>query len=191
MVALFLRELFKSAIITICVVVISGISMAQVMRIVLSFGLESNRLLFLKDNFMRIYDLENYTYARDVFTHEPYRNDWLSFASASLSQFNPPPVSPCEVGPAEFEQAVAAIAKENSSNTRLIVAKQVISAKKCLWVNQIKEIMAQMSFESVKLEIAKYAYDYCRDTENYFMLNDALSFSSSKTDLINFVNGKK
>lgn len=59
-------------------------------------------------------------------------------------------------------------------------------AKKCFTVSQIKSIVKTMSFENDKLEVAKYAYDYCIDKQNYYQLSDVFDFSSSTTDLMNF-----
>ena len=80
----------------------------------------------------------------------------------------------------------------NSSfdNTKITLGKQVIAAKKCFTVGQIKEILGLYSFESSKLEVAKYAYDYCSDKSNYYQVNDVFSFSSSKDDLTKYLLGK-
>jgi hypothetical protein len=48
-----------------------------------------------------------------------------------------------------------------------------------------------MAFESAKLELAKYAYDFCTDKPDYYTIADALSFASSKEDLMNFIGSKK
>ena len=42
-------------------------------------------------------------------------------------------------------------------------------------------------FESNKLEVAKSAYRKTVDKQNYYQLNDALTFSSSKEELARFI----
>ncbi len=167
------------------------ISMAQFMKITSTLDLESNRLRFLKDQFMRIYDLENFNYAAVILTNGPYKNEWLTFAASRLNNPNLPQPPPCTISEAEFDQIFQVLDKEISGQTRLTMAKQIISAKKCFLVSQLKTLMGLMSFESGKLELAKYAYAYCSDTANYYQLTEALSFSSSKEDLMNFIKGKK
>ena len=82
------------------------------------------------------------------------------------------------------------ISKLSFSSTKLSTAKQIISAKKCFTTRQIKELVKLMTFEGDKLDLAKYAYDYCVDTNNYFLVNDVFDFDSSKTELSNYVQGK-
>ena len=167
------------------------ISMAQFMKITSALELESNRLRFLKDQFMHIYDLENFNYASALLTNGPYKNEWLAYAASRLNNPNVPQPPPCKVSEAEFDQIFQTLDKEISGQTRLNMAKQIISAKKCFLVSQLKPLMGLMSFESGKLELAKYAYAYCSDPGNYYQLTEALSFSSSKEELLNFIKGKK
>jgi hypothetical protein len=44
-----------------------------------------------------------------------------------------------------------------------------------------------LSFESTRLDFAKFAYTYTLDKENYYMVNNAFSFSSSVAELNNFI----
>jgi hypothetical protein len=50
--------------------------------------------------------------------------------------------------------------------------------------------MSAFSFENEKLDIAKWAYPSCVDKENYYLLNSAFSFSSSKSNLNQFVKSQ-
>ena len=53
----------------------------------------------------------------------------------------------------------------------------------------IATILGWLSFDSTRLEFAKWAYKHVADQQNYYKTEDALSFSSSKTELDNFING--
>lgn len=53
---------------------------------------------------------------------------------------------------------------------------------------QIKELMHLLSFESSKLEFAKLAFEKVIDPENYYMVVQSLTFSSSKRELTQYVN---
>lgn len=81
------------------------------------------------------------------------------------------------------------IQKQSFADNKMNVAKNFIK-NKCLSVAQIKEVMGLFSFEDDKLEFAKAAYDRCSDKENYFMVGDALTFSSSQDELMDFINSK-
>jgi hypothetical protein len=47
--------------------------------------------------------------------------------------------------------------------------------------------MLLFTFENNRLEVAKYAYRKTADKQNYYQLNDALTFSSTKEELARFI----
>lgn len=169
------------------------ISMAQLMKIALSFNLETNRLAFMKESLLKIYDWDNYNYAAAVFTYEPYKNDWLAFAKTTTTPtiVVQPAIPVCEVTGAEMEEAKNAIKKESFSDTQLALAKQIISAKKCFTCAQVKQLAQLFSFDDAKLDLVKYAYDFTTDKSNYYTLNSVFSFSNSKDQLMKFIQSKK
>ena len=85
-----------------------------------------------------------------------------------------------------FEQFKQVTRNESFDNTRLVTAKQTIAAN-YLSSAQVKEIVELFSFENSKLDIAKYSYKYTVDKNNYFILNDAFAYSSSKEELARFI----
>lgn len=88
----------------------------------------------------------------------------------------------------KFRYAVKSIKRKSFSDTQLRLAKQITSSN-CLTVGQIKRIARVFSFETTKLEFAKFAYDYSYDPENYWMINEIFSFSSSTDELDEFLYG--
>ncbi len=81
--------------------------------------------------------------------------------------------------------------KNNSFESDMISTAKQVASNNCLTVNQVVEIMELFGFESTKLEFAKFAYDYTYDIGNYYEVNNAFSFSSSKQDLNNYINRKR
>ena len=77
---------------------------------------------------------------------------------------------------------------ENTSfeSGKLATAKQAMG-QNYFTAAQVKELLGLMNFESTRLELAKYAYNYCIDTNNYFTVNDAFNLNSSKEELATFV----
>jgi hypothetical protein len=82
--------------------------------------------------------------------------------------------------------SLSIIEKESFDNSKLNTAKQVAS-NNALCVTQIMQICRLFSFDQSKLDFAKYAYHFCVDQNNYFMVNDVFSFSSSKDELQKFI----
>ena len=101
-----------------------------------------------------------------------------------------PPVPPMQFGmtPQDYEDAYQVISNESFDSSKLTVAKQVISANP-MTASQILGICKLFSFESNKLEFAKFAYANCVDQNKYYLLNEAFSYESSKRELNNYING--
>lgn len=88
-----------------------------------------------------------------------------------------------------FLRAKRSIEENGFDDTRLTVAKQVVNSN-CLSVSQIKEIMGVFSFEETKLDFAKHAYSHCANTNEYYLINDVFSFSSSIDELDKYIRSK-
>lgn len=86
----------------------------------------------------------------------------------------------------EFDGMKDQIRKEWFEKNRLTSAKVIVD-KNNFTTQQVKELMLLFTFENNRLEVAKYAYRKTVDKQNYFQLNDAFSFSSSKEELARFI----
>ncbi|MDZ4796493.1 MAG: DUF4476 domain-containing protein [Bacteroidota bacterium] len=86
----------------------------------------------------------------------------------------------------DFDQVKEQIRKEWFENNRITSSKTIID-KNNFTTQQVKEMMLLFTFENNRLEVAKYAYRKTVDKQNYYLLNDALTFSSSKDDLARFI----
>lgn len=89
-----------------------------------------------------------------------------------------------------FNRAKSRIGNQSFESDMLDMAKQVAS-NNCLLVSQVVEIVELFGFESSRLEFAKFAYKYTYDLGNYYEVNDAFSFSSSKQELNDYINKMK
>ena len=90
--------------------------------------------------------------------------------------------------PRDFEEAAAMLSKETFEDTRLATAKQVV-ANNPMTVKQITQICKLFTFESNKLELAKFAYPYCIEKNKYYMLNEVFTYDSSKKELDEYLRG--
>lgn len=89
-----------------------------------------------------------------------------------------------------FNQLTTFISKRPFSDSRVSIMKEAIDFN---WfkVNQIKELFSYLSFESDKIEIAKYSYKKIIDKQNFYHLYDLLSFESSVDELMEFVRNQR
>ena len=87
----------------------------------------------------------------------------------------PTPPSPYAMNPKDYDAAYQMISKESFDSSKLTIAEQVVSSNP-MSANQILGICKLFSFESNKLEFAKYAYEFCVDRNKYFLLNEAFTY---------------
>ncbi len=91
---------------------------------------------------------------------------------------------------ADFDNAKESVNTGGIDDTKLKIAKQVVDAN-CMSTEQVKEMMELLSFEKAKLDLAKYGYTRVTDKRNYYKINEALTFESSKTELDTYINSTK
>jgi len=56
--------------------------------------------------------------------------------------------------------------------------------------DQVRSMMSWLSFESTKLDFAKWAYNSVSDRRNYWKLESEFSFSSSKDEFNDYIKGR-
>jgi hypothetical protein len=88
--------------------------------------------------------------------------------------------------PYDFDQLKNTIERLSFESTKMQVARQALSMNS-VTSRQVAELISLMTFESSKLELAKFAYHHMIDKQNYFILNDAFSFESSIHELNDFI----
>ncbi|HLG35938.1 MAG TPA: DUF4476 domain-containing protein [Bacteroidia bacterium] len=85
-----------------------------------------------------------------------------------------------------FRELKSVIANRWFDSSKLEVAKQGISGS-AISSAQLAELMGLLSFESNKLELAKFAYRFVADKQKFFLVNDSFTFESSIGELDRFV----
>lgn len=90
----------------------------------------------------------------------------------------------------EFNELKDQIRKEWFENNRITSVKHIIDMN-FFSTQQVRELMLLFTFESNRLEVAKYAYCKTVDQRNYFQVNELLTFSSSKEELARFLRESK
>jgi hypothetical protein len=86
----------------------------------------------------------------------------------------------------DFMRVKASVQGQSFSNNKMEVAKQAIAAKGAS-AAQVRELMSEFTFDSDKLELAKFAYNHTADKDNYFEVNNAFSFSSNVSALNQYI----
>lgn len=103
--------------------------------------------------------------------------------------YNGPIGCPWPMSSDQFADALRSVSSKSFDDEKATIAKQ-ITGSNCLTTDQAKAMMMELSFDSAKLEYAKFAYDKTYDIGNYYKLNDAFDFSSSVDELNEYINGQ-
>ncbi len=96
------------------------------------------------------------------------------------------PVGPCAMAIADFNQLKNTLDNAAFENTRLSIFKQALGYN-YFTTAQVRELMDLFWFENSKLEVAKLAYPKTVDPNNYYLVNNEFSFSSSVNELGNYI----
>lgn len=166
------------------------LSTAMLMKLASLLDNENNRLTLFKAARHSVYDVANLHFGSQLFSHVPNRaafNDFLN----DQGNVNVVPNAPCSIGRAQFSDMMESIRKESFNSTRLSIAKTILRNNPCFMAEQVRDIVKEFNFESGKLEIAKFAFDYTIDKGNYYRVADEFSFSSSKEELLKYIESRK
>ncbi|PHQ79097.1 MAG: hypothetical protein COB65_13050 [Thalassobium sp.] len=168
------------------------VSMAQGMKLASLVQMQSHRLDFMKDIFEGIYDQGNFAFAVEVFSHIPYQNDWLAYATVMLAP-SPviDPVVTCVVTDAQMDQIKKDInAQTWNEDKRKVLFGFLNAPTTCLSTTQIVWFMKYYPFDDDRQEVASAAYDSCTDKHSYANLKSNFTFSSSKVKFIKWLDAK-
>ena len=77
--------------------------------------------------------------------------------------------------------------KEKGDSVVLKIAKQGIAANG-ISSQQVLALIELLTFESNQIKLAKFAYQFTFDKQNYFLVNDGFTFSSSISELNKFLS---
>ncbi|MCB0820009.1 MAG: DUF4476 domain-containing protein [Bacteroidetes bacterium] len=100
--------------------------------------------------------------------------------------YNGPVGCPWPMDQASFNSAIGTINNQTFEDNKLQIAKQVIGSN-CVTSAQVAQIMGGFTFEESKLDFAKFAYGRTFDIGNYFVVNNAFTFSSSVDELNDYI----
>lgn len=89
----------------------------------------------------------------------------------------------------DFSAAMTTIQNTSFENDKYNIAISLFKFN-CMTSDQIILVINQLTYDATKVKFAKYAYDYCVDPQNYFKVVNTFTFSSSKNELMEYINTK-
>ena len=123
-----------------------------------------------------VYNPNTYYFPNNYYQNQGYNypNNVNYANNASLMQQN------------QFQDLILQLRNSSFESDKFSIAKQAIRSN-YMSVDQIGGIIMEFSYESSKVDFAKFAYPYCIDQQNYYQLNSAFSNSNSIQELENFL----
>lgn len=89
--------------------------------------------------------------------------------------------------PEDFSQMLARLKKESFDDNRMDYVKLFFKGPTLFTCQQIRAMGETFSFDKGKVEFLKKAYGKCSNPQNFYQCIDILSFSSSKEEILNFI----
>jgi hypothetical protein len=163
----------------------------QIGQLITSIQDENIRFDVLKRLFPYAYDGENYPQVSNNLS-SALRSQFLAFLQ------NPTTTSPSNPSQSAEPQTMTEIDFNNFLNT---IRKQSFEKDKdqqirtymknaFMTTTQIKQVIKLLTYDSSRLDIAKFLFNRCVDKQNYFEIANELQFSSSKTELNDYVKSR-
>lgn len=119
-------------------------------------------------------------------TNNNNHNNQVNYGNSN-SNNNIPPIC---MNTQDFSDLHARVVDRMTDTDKLKLLQSVLK-NRFISTEQAKQIIDWMSFESTKLEFAKWAYDNISDKNNYWKLESEFTFESTKSEFNEFLSGKR
>lgn len=87
----------------------------------------------------------------------------------------------------DFNRIFCSVRDRCFDSDRLAIAKQAMGSR-LMTADMVRRMLAAFTFESSRLDFAKFAYAQTIDRHNYYVVNDGFTFSSSIRDLERYIH---
>jgi hypothetical protein len=98
--------------------------------------------------------------------------------------------NPVPIADNTFAALIEVIKKESFDDSRMAIARSGID-QHFFTSAQARQLITLLSFETSKLELAKYLYGKTTDQKNYFIVYSAFTFSKTKEELAGYIRNYK
>jgi Domain of unknown function (DUF4476) len=109
--------------------------------------------------------------------------------TTNLQGYNGPVGCPQPMPDHLYQPLLNQIRNYRQDPTRLAMGKQEIS-RNCMTADQIRQVVALLGLERDRLDLAKFAYDFCFDCANYFVVMDAFDYNNNAQELEAYVRSR-
>lgn len=169
----------------------NNLSSEQIKSIVGIFLFEDNRLEFAKYAYAKTVDQENYDLVKAALEKENHKflEDYIKHVDKKMAE-NTLATGPSELSSEDFEALKhklkgLALESHKLERAKIIVDRSKISAM------QVKQINDLFELEETRLDFAQYAYSKTLNPQDYSIVREALTKTTSKYALDRFIKAQK
>ena len=178
------------------------LSSAQVFQVCQLLGQDAYRVDFAYASHQRVLDPENFYDVYDSFElfSSAFRlHDLIGGVGIELVPIPQPipvpeptpiPITICEVSPQDMAEIKSLVKSATFKDSMENQAKIMVKSKQCFSSNQIIDLLSVFTYDDSKLMVAKYAFDYCIDTQNYYRVVNSFTFKRHQDDLTGFIEAR-
>lgn len=178
------------------------LSSAQVYQVCRVLGQDPYRIDFAYASHSKVIDPQNFydVYdALELFSSAFRLHDLIGGVGFELVPIPEPIPTPepapilepiCEVSARDMVEIKSLVKSATFKDSMESQAKMMVKSKQCFSANQIIDLLSVFTYDDSKLMVAKYAFDYCIDTQNYFLVVNSFTFRSAKDDLTKFISDR-
>lgn len=173
------------------------LSSQQVKTVAKTIAQEDARLNFVLNAYPRTVDPEHFYEVYDAFTNfsKVFRlHDQIQRQDRQGRFPGSPPPAPAVPQPITeeaFADLLKALRGEVMEDAKKSLARQMLAGRPRFLSRQVRELVKVFTFDDGRLEIAKYAYDAVLDPENYYLVNQAFTFSDRKESLAHYIESRR
>ncbi len=172
------------------------LSSQQVKAIAKTMVQEDARFDFAVAAYPRTVDPENFYEVYDAFTSysKVFRlHDQIQRMRTPLTPpgGQQPPMVLQPITDEAFADLLKSLRAEALDDTKKSLARQMLAGRPRFLSRQVRDLVKTFSFDDGRLEIAKYAYDSVVDPENYYLVNQAFTFSDQKDSLARYIESRR
>lgn len=159
----------------------------QVRQIAQLFSFEDDKMQLVKQAYPKTIDRTNYYQLADLFSFSSSKDALSRFIQENASQYDNGTTSKTVISDIDFNRVKSKIQSSYSDATKLTAAKQAIDGY-YFTSSQVKDIVLMFSYDTGRLDIAKYAYGKTVNQADYMLyLGDAFASRTSKDELARYV----
>lgn len=163
----------------------------QIEQLIISIQDENIRIDVLKRLYRYVYDGENYAQVSNTLS-PALRSQFIAFLQnpTTTSTSNPSQsAEPHTMTEIDFNNFLNTIRKQSFEKDK---DQQIRTYMKNAFMTtaQIKQVIKLLTYDSSRLELAKFLFNRCIDKQNYFEIANELQFSSSKLELNDYVKSQ-